>query len=460
MNKYENVYDKLFDDNEINLNSDIKLTIDTRDILKPTPFRISTMTMITDFNCNINLGVVDRYFKIDDIIISMVYGDKPVKSINIKKKNNRPFFNQATIIVKLDPLKKINVKIFSNGKIQMTGVKRKEDGEKALNMILKKLHETQGKIPITKLLLSQQIELLLKHLKIDELPDFFYIFDEKPAKKSTWYKKLETDEDRQKQIEEIEEKYQNNKKMYMNTFDKNMKYRDLIIEKKREEIEKIINISKVLRELLLFYGNNDDEIFVESIENFSRIKIGEIKTVLINSDFNVNFKIKRNILHSILKDKYNIVSRYEPGIYPGVNNKYYWNNLNIGTENEGRCKCTSECTGKGDGNGNGDCKKITIAAFQSGSIIITGAKQIEHIEHAYNFINKVIKDNYDLICKIDVPFADMEQNVVKEIPKKYIKTSDIIYIKKDKLNNKLNKKVYKKYMDYISSINTPQILIS
>ena len=42
----------------------------------------------------------------------------------------------------------------------------------------------------------------------------------------------------------------------------------------------------------------------ESIENFSRIKIGEIKTVLINSDFNVNFKIKRNILHSILKDKY------------------------------------------------------------------------------------------------------------------------------------------------------------
>ena len=71
------------------------------------------MTMITSFNCNINLEVVSRYFKLDNKIISMVYGDKPVKSSSIKK-NNRPFFNQATIIVKLNPLKNINIKIFSN----------------------------------------------------------------------------------------------------------------------------------------------------------------------------------------------------------------------------------------------------------------------------------------------------------------------------------------------------------
>ena len=39
--------------------------------------------------------------------------------------------------------------------------------------------------------------------------------------------------------------------------------------------------------------------------------------------------IKRNILFSILKDDYGIISRFEPGIYPGVNNKFYWNKLFI-----------------------------------------------------------------------------------------------------------------------------------
>ena len=92
------------------------------------------MTLITSFSCNINLEVVSKYFNLDDKIISMVYGDKPVKNSSLKK-NNRPFFNQATIIVKLDPLRKINVKIFSNGKIQMTGVKKVEEGHEALSSI-------------------------------------------------------------------------------------------------------------------------------------------------------------------------------------------------------------------------------------------------------------------------------------------------------------------------------------
>ena len=37
------------------------------------------MTMITTFGCNINLDVVDKYFEVDNVIISMDYGHKPVK---------------------------------------------------------------------------------------------------------------------------------------------------------------------------------------------------------------------------------------------------------------------------------------------------------------------------------------------------------------------------------------------
>merc|ERR1712086_383342 len=121
----------------------------------PSDYRISTMTMISCFTCNINLEVVSQFFNTDGKIVSMVYGAKPVK--NLKKVSNRPFFNQATIIVKLDPLRKINVKIFSNGKIQMTGIKKIEDGHEALEIIIDKLNRTKGEVKLDKAL-DKQLE--------------------------------------------------------------------------------------------------------------------------------------------------------------------------------------------------------------------------------------------------------------------------------------------------------------
>ena len=208
----------------------------------------------------------------------------------------------------------------------------------------------------------------------------------------------------------------------------------------REELYKIIYEKQ----------GEDIGIYAESIEDLSVIKIENIDIVLINSDFNINFKIKRNNLFSILSKEYNIVTRYEPGIYPGVNSKYYWNKDYEGYEYEGKCYCTKKCIGKGKGNGNGDCKKITIAAFQSGSVIITGAREILHIEKAQTFINRVFRENYELIKKVDAPFIE---KVKEQKPKKYIKSSDIIYINKNDLDNKFNKDIYQKYLKYITMKN-------
>jgi hypothetical protein len=126
VDKYKYLFDEIFTQEEMQTTQKEVVFEKPIEIPKPSLYRVSTMTMITGFNCNINLSVVDRYFKKDNIIISMVYGDKPVKSSSIKKKTGRPLFNQATIVVRLDPLKKIKVKIFSNGKIQMTGVKKEK----------------------------------------------------------------------------------------------------------------------------------------------------------------------------------------------------------------------------------------------------------------------------------------------------------------------------------------------
>jgi TATA-box binding protein (TBP) (component of TFIID and TFIIIB) len=45
------------------------------------------------------------------------------------------------------------------------------------------------------------------------------------------------------------------------------------------------------------------------------------------------------------------------------------------------------------------CKKITIAAFQTGSIIITGARNRKQLDEAYEFMNKVLQTHRDAVSK-------------------------------------------------------------
>ncbi len=195
---------------------------------------------------------------------------------------------------------------------------------------------------------------------------------------------------------------------------------------------------------------DDTNLLCHCIENKDNFRYSDIDIVLINSDFNINFKIKRNILHAILKDEYNLISRFEPGIYPGVNNKYYWNTdyKSDPSKKPGVCYCKKPCDGKGLGCGDGDCKKITIAAFSSGSVIITGARKIEQINDCYDFINKVFKDNYMKVKKISAPFYD-EKKEQRNTNKKYVKPTDIIYINRDSLQNEYNQDIYSEYLEYI-----------
>ena len=53
-----------------------------------------------------------------------------------------------------------------------------------------------------------------------------------------------------------------------------------------------------------------------------------------------------------------------------------------------------DCDGKGS---NGNCKRITIAVFNSGNIIITGGRSIHQINTAYGFITKIINDNKEML---------------------------------------------------------------
>lgn len=140
---------------------------------------------------------------------------------------------------------------------------------------------------------------------------------------------------------------------------------------------------KLVKKLIQYF--KDFEVisdYTELIDN---------KIVLINSDFDLGFQIKRDTLHRDIVEN-DIYSSYEPCIYPGVNIKYF-----INTNNQcGICECTKLCNGKGNGCGDGNCKKVTIAVFKSGKVIITGGQNKEQINESYRFITNFIENKKEL----------------------------------------------------------------
>ena len=160
----------------------------------------------------------------------------------------------------------------------------------------------------------------------------------------------------------------------------------------------------------------------KNIFNVEELKILYFKIVLINSDYHIGYEIIRNDLHQLLVSDYKIFSSFEPCIYPGVNSKFFWNKEYKNKPYKGKCYCNTFCNGKGNGNGEGDCKKVTISAFQSGSIIITGAQSIEQIVDSFNFINQIFQKYYKKLKK-EVPLF-INYNT---------KPKNIIYIDRNKI---------------------------
>jgi TATA-box binding protein (TBP) (component of TFIID and TFIIIB) len=79
--------------------------------------------------------------------------------------------------------------------------------------------------------------------------------------------------------------------------------------------------------------------------------------------------------------------------------------------------------GKGNGLSDTNCKKITVAVFQSGCVIITGAQSKEQIDETYAWINKIIISNREKIEKktIQTPLLnDVEVKKKIMIPKSKI----------------------------------------
>ena len=270
-------------------------------------YRISTITGIAKLNSLVNLENLFNIIQVDedmkiyynstdnnkkyiDMISFIEYGKtknvsnskgfnpKTKKNTYKKKqKNSKRFDNQLTLILNLDE-NFINMKLFKNGRIQMTGLKNIKNGEIAI---------------------QKMIDIIIK-----------------------------------------------------------LNFNNNIVEK-------------------------NDLIF----ENY--------KICLINSDFKFGSKLKRNKLFEYLINNTDLICSYEPCIYPGVKIQFFYNE-----DLDGICKCENGfCSNK---NKKSNCTKITVAVFESGCTIITGAKSLEQINVTYKYIKDFLTNNINHFKKIDL----------------------------------------------------------
>lgn len=172
-------------------------------------------------------------------------------------------------------------------------------------------------------------------------------------------------------------------------------------------------------------------IFVNH-DDVNNIAFNNYQITMINSDYSINFKIDRLKLYNLLRNETDIFVTYEPENYPGVKINFYCNSNK--KYQDGICKCVcKKCKGKGMGHGEGECKKITVAIFQSGSIIITGARAFEQTKIAYNFINKFLLENYTYIIKFSIiDYIDESSDENEDDEDNQIKNKKIIKIKNKK----------------------------
>jgi|SaaInlStandDraft_1057018.scaffolds.fasta_scaffold05971_10 hypothetical protein len=145
----------------------------------------------------------------------------------------------------------------------------------------------------------------------------------------------------------------------------------------------------ILSQPKLFTSENKKKIF--SIKGF--------ETTMVNSNYSIGFKVDRARLFDFLNKECSFLfSSYDPAVYAAVKIGFYYNSNK--EKQNGICNCpNSNCTldktssGKGTGHGLNQCKKVTIAIFESGNIVITGGRNIKQADEAYLFINKIIEKN-------------------------------------------------------------------
>ena len=146
--------------------------------------------------------------------------------------------------------------------------------------------------------------------------------------------------------------------------------------------------------------NKHPSIFLEP-EDQGQIQMKDYAITLINSDYIIGFKLDRLTLFKLLIQAYKVFVTFDPTIYPGVKISFMWNKMH--DVQNGICKCIPRCRMDSKQlRKKNTCKIVTVAIFQSGRIIITGASHIQQTRAAYDFVNQVLYEHYDKLVRFSI----------------------------------------------------------
>ena len=350
------------------------------------------------FGCdvrNVFPTIIDNRYK------GMIKGDPTVSAK--KKASLKAFDNQCTMRIAGDTLEsKINTKMFVNGKLQMTGCKSIEGTKKAVRYIV---HELEILSYYMEMYNKVMRELKVKNINISETPEEVSLNDipneimEKVMNNmsamdllnfmtvsKSFFSVVNND---QYWINRIKDEF----KFKIRTEPDGKSYAYEKYNPRYREYKKLTEL-KLIENPIKFYVACSDERYVKPYTPLrpqiikEPIEISEIRTEMINSNFDAHFFIDQTRLTKILQsDPYNMFVTFDT--HPGVNIKY-----NIKDE-------------------EGKDNEITILVFRTGNVIITGVKSYDLLHKSYNFINSILKKHYYEIWQVsDNPNNELVKKIM------------------------------------------------
>jgi TATA-box binding protein (TBP) (component of TFIID and TFIIIB) len=144
-------------------------------------------------------------------------------------------------------------------------------------------------------------------------------------------------------------------------------------------------------------------------EDLDKMCVNGYEIHLVNSDFKVNYEIKRNELIEIVNELYGIRWSFDPCRYQGVKFQYMFKGPNGPVD--GICRCEKHCKEFKKAKLS-TCRCITIAVFQSGYVIITGAQTYEQMDECYRFIRGILERHMDQIMKRSIEYLKKKNMIV------------------------------------------------
>ena len=417
-------------------------------------YKISTITMSIKIpNCNLNIVNIGKYLQIDKYILGLKYNFgnssilkgsyctsiyKKSKIKNQNKINKKLFYNQVSIIVNLtaeleeSQHRIINVKLFDNGTLHLTGIQDTSEGKKVMLLLYAKLLELSDRHDIVLLTTDINSVYLDNNNNVYSSNDTdeyakksiigfkykddldIYNINKKDFvidKKTGYFISNKFENKRTKTILNLDgepighsriELLKNKNKLYKNNSNVNFDYINGYIyydgDGKSNIIGKIIyefndqaqTISEnFIKKNIIEYKYSCNPLSNKySLSELSTFSLTDLKydinciNIYFKFDFNLN---RQRLFNEFIKQKY--ICEYKPEKYSGVKLRY---KLSKNKNNKlGLCTCNNKCT----------CSNITFLIFQSGNTIAIGFKSIAEIKDILQDFNALINKVKPIIKK-------------------------------------------------------------